>query len=299
MHNPYAIVFLTVASGAGYGFVTLLALFQAGGIVPPEPALGTIAFPIAGVLIAAGLVSIYFHPNQTNDGQPATVRRLSSWPNREQIFAAIACFPVAVYGAIWIVPAWRTETFTVIGMLAAICSIQTAYSTGMVYGTTKTVRAWSGFWVVLGFLSLSIMTGALMLNALAAAFGIYHPALFWVVASAVVVSGVAKMQYWRALDAAPATEAAGSENEEDADDDADDFIFDGKYYRLACAYAEKLRQVAIASAFVAPILLVTLSQVSAGPSIMPLAFLALVLGLAGVLIERLLFFAEARGPATE
>ncbi|MCG8542706.1 MAG: dimethyl sulfoxide reductase anchor subunit [Alphaproteobacteria bacterium] len=292
MPFPYAIVFLTVASGAGYGFVTLLAFFQAGGQIPPESASGYVAFPVAGVLIAAGLFSSAFHPDQTGDRNPTGVKRLSSWGGREQIFAALACFPTAVYAAGWIVPDWRTDTFTIIGMLAAICCMQTVYCTAMVYASTKAVRAWSGAWVALGFFGLSIMTGALMLNALAAAFGHYHPALFWVAAIAIVISGVVKMQYWRSLD-------ASSEAAEDDDEDADDFVFDGKYYRLACAYAEKLRQLVIASAFVAPILLLTLSRVSEGSSIAPLAILALILGLMGVLIERLLFFAEARGPAEQ
>ena len=107
------------------------------------------------------------------------------------------------------------------------------------------------------------------------------------------------MQYWRSLDASSDTTEAAGDDDGKSDEDADDFLLDGKYYRLACMHAEKLRQLAIASAFVAPILLLTLSRVSAGPSIAPLAILALILGLIGVLIERLLFFAEARGPATQ
>lgn len=305
MANPYAIIILTTASGAGYGFLALLAFFQAGGLLPAQPILGYAGFPVAGILIVAGVLSPVFHPGLP-EGTPRTAQYWrSSWPSREQLMAALTFIPAAVYAINWAVPDWRTDSFTVIGMFAVIFCMQTVYCTAMVYVSNKAVPAWSSTWVLLGFCSLSVMTGALMLNALAAAFGHYNPAFFWVTTSAIVVAGIVKMQYWRSIDtvsagngAEPADDPGGHAESPDTSEALDRPILDGKYYRLARAHAAKLRQLSIAAAFAVPILVITLAHVSAGAAIAALAILALIVGLAGVLIERWLFYAEAQSAAT-
>jgi DMSO reductase anchor subunit len=79
---------------------------------------------------------------------------------------------------------------------------------------------------------------------------------------------------------------------------AGNFVMTEMGYRIARKHAHKLRQLAIAAAFVAPVLLTTLAHISPPASATPLTGLAVLVAAIGVLIERWLFFAEAKHTVT-
>ncbi len=81
---------------------------------------------------------------------------------------------------------------------------------------------------------------------------------------------------------------------EAADATPPNFLLEGRHNDFARAQADKLRQFAIAATFMAPILLITLANISPAASATILTTLAALVALIGVLVERWLFFAEAQ-----
>jgi len=69
-------------------------------------------------------------------------------------------------------------------------------------------------------------------------------------------------------------------------------------YRIARKHARKLRGIAIALAFAGPLVLTLLTLLSPATLATVAALLAAALALTGVLIERWLFFAEAKHSVT-
>ncbi|MBV8653589.1 MAG: dimethyl sulfoxide reductase anchor subunit, partial [Alphaproteobacteria bacterium] len=69
-------------------------------------------------------------------------------------------------------------------------------------------------------------------------------------------------------------------------------------FKIARKHAAKLRRIAIILAFVLPFLLSLVPLISAGWPAIIAAVLAAPLGTAGVLVERWLFFAEAKHAVT-
>ena len=305
MNPAYSVIFFTTASGAGYGLLALLCLLGPLGVLPPDRGLGLASFCTGFALVTAGLLSSTFHLGHPERAWRALSQWKSSWLSREGLYAIAAYLPASVYAAGWIFTDWRDSLFTLTGMVAAILSMQTVYCTAMIYASLKTIRAWSNRWTPLGYFSLSIMSGALLLNALAAFFGYFDPALFWTASITLVVAGFVKMRYWRFIDVTPsastaetATGLTGEIRLLDPPHTQENYLQKEMGYRIARKHSEKLRQISIAAGFVAPVLLTTLAHVSPPASAAPLAALAALLGVLGVLIERWLFFAEARHTVT-
>jgi DMSO reductase anchor subunit len=305
MHPAFSVIFFTTASGAGYGLITLLSIMQAGQVLPVDPTLGLVAFAIAFALITAGLLSSTFHLGHPERAWRALSQWRSSWLSREGVCSIATYLPAGIYAIGWVVTGWRDPLFTLTGMVAAILSMQTVYCTAMIYASLKTIRAWSNGWVPVAYFSLSVMTGALLLNALATCFGYYHPAFFWTASISIVVAGFAKMRYWRFIDTTPgpstAETATGLKGEIrllESPHTQENYLQKEMGYRIARKHSHKLRQLAIAAGFVAPVLVTTLAHVSPPASAAPLTVLAVLIAAIGVLIERWLFFAEAKHAVT-
>ena len=305
MHPAFSVIFFTTASGAGYGLLTLLAIMQAGNILPADPALGFAGFVIAFGLVTAGLLSSTFHLGHPERAWRALSQWRSSWLSREGVYALATYVPGLTYAAGWIFTDWRDALFTLTGMLAAVLSMQTVYCTAMIYASLKTIRAWANGWVPFGYFGMSLMTGALLLNALATSFGYFDPSLFWTASITIVIAGFIKMRYWRFIDTNPsestaetATGLKGGVRLLEAPHTEENYLQKEMGYRVAQKHSNKLRQLAIAAGFLAPVLLTTLAHISPPASAVPLTILAVLVAMVGVLIERWLFFAEAKHTVT-
>ena len=299
-----AIIF-TTASGAGYGLIALMSIFQASGVLPTDPKLGLVGFAIAFTFITAGLIAPVLRPGRLSQAWAAAGQWHTSWQGRATAFALLTYPPAGAYAAGWYFADWRPDYLTAVGMVAMMLCMQTVYCTAMIYTARRTIRAWSNAWVAPGYFGLSILTGALILHALTATFGYFHSAYFWVSTLAIVFAGFVKMRYWQVIDrdltlgppdaeTDPDEPAEAPDLTETTDPPPQDYLLEGRHYRFARAYADKLRQLAIAAAFMAPILLITLANISPAASSMALTILAAIMAIFGVLIERWLFFAEAQ-----
>jgi len=300
-------IFFTTASGAGYGLIALMAIFQASGVLPTDPKLGLVGFAIAFALITVGLVAPVLRPGRLTQAWSMAGQWHVSWQGRAIAFALLTYPPAGAYATGWYFGDWRPDYLTAIGMVATMLCMQTVYCTAMIYTSRKTIRAWSNAWVLPGYFGLSILTGALILHALTAAFGYFDAAYFWVNTLAIIFAGFVKMRYWQLIDrdlpldpSETTTEPGAPADALDPADTADpaptpqNYLLAGRHNIFARAYADKLRQLAIAAAFMVPILLITLANISPAASATVLTIMAAIMAIFGVLIERWLFFAEAQ-----
>jgi DMSO reductase anchor subunit len=166
MHPAFSVIFFTTTSGAGYGLLVFLALL---GIVNTESlANQEIAqvFAISGLiglgLVALGLMSSSFHLANKKNAWRAFFRFKSSWLAREAVFAVLS-FPITlafIASFYFMDNALLTQ---ILGGLTILLAIITVYSTGMIYGCLKTIRAWNTPLVPFNYIVLGLLTGILAL----------------------------------------------------------------------------------------------------------------------------------------
>ncbi|MGH6912096.1 MAG: dimethyl sulfoxide reductase anchor subunit family protein [Geminicoccales bacterium] len=307
MHPAPSIIFFTVASGAGYGLLFLLGLAAPLGLIPSERWLGLAGMALALGAITLGLLASTLHLGHPERAWRAVTQWRTSWLSREGVMALITYAPALVFGFGWVALERTGGWFALLGVLSAAGAVLTVGCTAMIYASLKPVRAWRHPLVPPVYLTLALMTGALVCHALLAAFGLPRALAGWLALLATIAGLGLKAGYWRAV----ADERGASTPESatglgelglvrllDPPHTETNYLLDEMGYRVARKHAGRLRRLGYALAFVAPALLTVLALLATGLLATTLAWLAALLGLAGVLIERWLFFAEAKHTVT-
>ena len=90
MHPAFSVIFFTVTSGAGYGLISLLSLFQFSyyGILLDKSTF-FITAAIAISLFTMGLISSTFHLANPKNAWRAFMRFRTSWLAREGLLAIL------------------------------------------------------------------------------------------------------------------------------------------------------------------------------------------------------------------
>ena len=301
-----SIVFFTTASGAGYGLLFWLGLLRAFGWgAEAPPAFGAAGALLALALITAGLLSSLAHLGNPQRAWRAFSQWRSSWLSREGV-AAVLTYPPALLLLLALWFEWPVAA-AVAGLLSAAGAAATVYCTAMIYASLETVRQWRHPLVVPGYFAMAAFSGAALLAALAAAWGLRGSVL--APAALAVLGGAAAMglkhAYWRAVDAGlpgPTRESAtslgaiGRVRPLDPPHTQQNYLLREMGFRVARKHAARLRGVALAAGFAAPaaLALMALAGAPAAPLLAPGALLALL----GVLVERWLMFAEATHTVT-
>jgi len=307
VHPAPSVIVFTTLCGAGYGLLALLGLYGAAGQLPPDPAFGAVSMLLALGVVSAGLVSSTFHLGHPERAWRAFSQWRSSWLSREGVASAVTYGPTVAFGAGWVLLGSTTGLWAVCGVLSFLCAVTTVICTAYIYRSLKPIPAWSNRWVVPNYLSLSAMTGALWLAALAALFGHELPGLSPLALATIVLALVLKLAYWRYIDGSPAAstpESAtglgflGKVRLFEAPHTSENYLLKEMGYRIARKHAKKLRVIALCLGFFAPFAL-ALAAASASGVIVPICWLfAAGIAIPGVLVERWLFFAEAKHTVT-
>jgi DMSO reductase anchor subunit len=177
----------------------------------------------------------------------------------------------------------------------------------MIYASLKPIPRWHHPLVPAVYLLLGLMTGTLLLQALLALFSHIPVRLPWF-AILVLVAGLAvKLAYWRSIDGAEPRSTAesatglgalGRVRLLEAPHTSENYLMKEMGHAIARKHAGKLRRLAIFFGFLLPLLL-TLLALAVVPLVATGAVvIAALSGLAGVLLERWLFFAEAKHAVT-
>lgn len=309
MHPAFSVIFFTTASGAGYGLLIWLGVFGAAGLLPAERWLGFTGFGIAFALVTAGLLSSTFHLGHPERAWRALTQWRSSWLSREGIAAIVTYVPTGLQAIGWVFLERNDGVFAVLGLLGAVSAAATVYCTAMIYASLKSVPRWSNAWVPPAYIFLALATGGLLLAALAHLFSLDHGLYVLTAALALVIAAIVKLGYWRSTGRAPARSTAasatglGKEGQTvrllDAPHSEENYLLKEMGYRVARKHAATLRVISTVMLFAVPFVatIVTLPP-HIGAHALPFAVIALISAAIGVVVERWLFFAEARHVVT-
>lgn len=310
MNPAYSVIFFTVSSGLGFGVLMIAGILAAFGLLPIDGWLGF--FVMAGALgaAAAGLVASTLHLGHPERAWRAFSQWRTSWLSREGI-AAVATFPAALAFAWgWVVAGKLSFPYACAGGIAAILALATVISTGMIYQSLVTIRAWNDALVTPVYVVLALASGSLWLALAARVAGYADPAITHLPVGLLVGAWVLKWRYWLRRDGdqgGPTISSAtglgrdgGRVTMLESPHTQDNFVLREMGYRVARRHAVKLRRTAQVLAFFLPIVLTGAAMLPAAAGLLAtlLSGLAAVSATAGITVERWLFFAEARHAVT-
>ncbi len=304
MHPSFSVIVFTTASGAGYGLLALLGVLAPLGAVPDERLFAVVALGLALGLVTAGLISSTFHLGHPERALRAFSQWRSSWLSREGVASVATYAPAGLFAVAWVA---LGSISAILGALAALGAVVTIVCTAMIYRSLKPIQRWHNSWVVPNYLALALMTGALWLALLLRLFGAGADWPGWLVPAAILLAAVLKLGYWRYIDTSESASTAesatglgalGKVRLFEAPHSSENYLLKEMGFRIARKHAAKLRRIAILLAFALPFLLSLVPLVGIGWPATLAALVAAPLATVGVLIERWLFFAEAKHAVT-
>lgn len=280
MHPAPSVIAFTVLSGLGFGHLFWL------GIAPPDlhgwPAFGV--FFIAFALATGGLIASTFHLGNPQRALRAFTQWRSSWLSREAWLAVAA---LGVLGLHAISMIFFGTVIASLGWLGALLALATVYATSMIYAQLATVPRWNHWLTPVHLISLSLAGGAILAMQNGAALIL------------LAVSGAIQLAHWidgdRRFGARGHTMATATGLNPDAairqlepPHTGTNYLLKEMVHIVGRKHAAKLRRIAIGANCLLPIAL--LAATGGG---MVATVLAVLLFLAGTLVSRWLFFAEA------
>ena len=307
MHPALSIVFFTTASGAGFALLGLIGLGVPLGLLPADPWFGFSGLATAAVLAAGGLVSSVFHLGRPERAWRAFSQWRSSWLSREGGMSVATFVPAAVFGVGWLLFGATSGIIGLCGILAAALAAATIYCTGMIYASLKPIHQWHNPWVVPNYLALGLISGFLLLDVIVR-FWVARPLGTAILAVlAVAVAWLLKESYWRFIDttSAPSTVASatalgtrGRVRMLEPPHTEENYLLKEMGYRIARKHRVRLRIIARVAGFALPALLTLFALFASGGTAVLAAALAAVSAALGLVVERWLFFAEAKHTVT-
>jgi DMSO reductase anchor subunit len=305
MKPAFSIIFFTVGSGAGLGLLALTALFD---VFAPgsfsSPVLWRSAF-LALSLIAAGLASSTMHLANPKNAWRSFARFRTSWLSREAALALVL-FPVAALYVVLVAKGASGPGRTLLALASALLAWAVVVCTAMIYASLKPIRQWHTLWTPVNYVLLGHWSGALLLAATASAYTAAPATLLGLTAGLGFAALAAKLAYWFALsrrapttlphaigvDAGvrgPGAPATAGARMLDVGHSRATFLTDEFGFVVARRHTRLLRAVALALAFGLP-LAVLLWAEARWQATLAIALCCII----GLLVERWLFFAEAR-----
>ena len=308
MHPSYSVIFFTTATGAGYGLLACLGVAAGFGLIEPGFWFRFTSLGLSLMLISAGLLSSAAHLGRPERAWRAFSQWRSSWLSREGVASVATFIPAGLFGIGWVLLGKDSGWVEATGLLSAIGAAVTVSTTGMIYASLKPIAQWSSRFTLPAYLIFSAMTGCVTFNALLRAFG-QPSSLVLVFALLLTLLGwVWKVVTWRHNDALvigtnlnTATGLKGGVVRSiEWPHTEENYILKEMGFRIARKHNARLRLIAQALAFALPLVLLaavlalsTMPWLPAG-----LSLVAAASQFAGMLVERWLFFAEAKHVVT-
>lgn len=298
MHPAYSVILFTTASGAGYGLMALLGLVGFNHGPASTMAFALTAVFIALALITVGLLSSTFHLGHPERAWRALSQWRSSWLSREGVAAAVTYVPALAFAAVWSGLVDAPQWIGPLGLITALMCAVTVFTTGMIYGSLKTIRAWSTPFTVPVYLLFALATGSTLLAAIATPFGRFQWFQAALATAALLAVLIVKQLYWwyvddvarkgYSMEQATGLGRIGAVSQWEMPHTSENYIQREMGYAVARKHADKLRLIVLGLlAFAAVAMMLSLAWA-------PVSILAAALSLGAAVVERWLFFAEAK-----
>ncbi|WP_368184715.1 dimethyl sulfoxide reductase anchor subunit family protein [Aestuariibius sp. HNIBRBA575] len=279
MHPARSVILFTTFSGIGFGLLFWLGL----GLPAPTGGVAFVFFALAYLMSVGGLLASAFHLGHPERALKAFTQWRSSWLSREGVCSVAALIVMAIYGAGLV---FAGTQWVAIGIIGAILSLGTIFTTSMIYNQLKTIPRWHHWSTPLMFLTFSLAGGALFAGQIKLALPL------------LAISGTVQLLNWiagdKALQASGSTIATatglgniGSVRAFEPPHTGTNYLMNEMVYRVARKRAAQLRIIALFLGFGLPIALLLL------PVGHWIGALAAISHIAGILASRWLFFAQA------
>jgi DMSO reductase anchor subunit len=302
MHPAFSIIFFTTAAGAGYGLLFLLGIMAPAHLLPDQRSFAVVALLLGIALVTAGLLASMLHLGRPERAWRALSQWRSSWLSREGVASLLTFLPIAVLFVSWALVGSEGPVTLAAGALTALGALVTVVCTGMIYASLKTIHQWHNGWVVPTYLAIGLMVGAVLLNALMHLWGGGLPAFDTVVLLVIALTVLLKEAYWDFIEHHPAASTPESATRLgqlgrvrflDPPHSEENYLIKEMGFRLGRKHATRLRGIARFLGFTVPLLATALAffvPITADPA----TVMAALSVAAGIVVERWLFFAEAR-----
>jgi len=306
MHPAFTVVFFTTATGAGYGLLALLGVLGGLGFIATDFWFGLIGMGLALGLIGAGLLSSTGHLGRPERAWRAFSQWRSSWLSREGVSSVLTFIPAGLFGIGWVLFGRTGGWVAIAGLLAAIGAVVTVCTTGMIYASLKPIAQWHSRYTLPAYLIFAAMTGSVLLNALLQGFGTGSKAVLALSLLATLLGWGWKLATWRYNDRLEIPSNAntatgllgGTVRSLEWPHTEENYLLKEMGFRIARKHATKLRRITQALAFALPALLLVVTFVLPWSVAAMFSVLAAVVQYNGMLVERWLFFAEAKHTVT-
>ena len=279
MHPSPSVIIFTALSGLGFGLLAFL------GLKMPDVTgvLAFIFFVIGFGLAVGGLISSTFHLGRPERSLKAFKQWRSSWLSREAIAAVLTLSIMAVYA---IGRIFFEYDIRILGVVGAILSVVTVFTTSMIYAQLKSIPRWNTKLTPAYFLSLSLAGGALLAGQITFCLLL------------LLISGIIQLLVWirgdRALALSGTTIESGTGlgtigrvRAFEPPHTGTNYLLKEFVHIVGRKHSAKLRIIALILMIGTPILLLSLSFSHF------LAALSVISHISGLFISRWLFFAEA------
>ncbi len=280
----------------------LIGILNALGYLNNNVTYGVIILLLALSLITCGLLSSTFHLGHPERAWRALKEWRSSWLSREGVMALLTYIPASLLAINWIIFDQTKGVYATIGLISSLCSILTVYCTAMIYASLRAIPAWNTPIVPTKFLLLSLITGCFYLNAIDVFFGRLSLELLVINVIFIIFTALIKFKYWSLIDnktentdlgTATGLGKLGKISVLENPHSSQNYLQREMGFKIARKHSRKLRKITILFLFVLPILLITISM-----GVQHIAHILLITtalsGSVGIIIERWLFFAEAK-----
>lgn len=279
MHPAPSVIFFTTFSGLGFGLLAFLGL----GLPMVTGWVAFVFYLIAFVFAAGGLLASTFHLGNPKNAIKAFSQWRSSWLSREGICAIGALLFCALHGlgAVFFASHWALP-----GLLGAMLSIGTVFTTSMIYTQLRTIPRWNQPLTPVMFLSMAIAGGALLAGQISLAIPL------------LIIAGVVLALTWAKGDRRFAEAGSdigtatglgdrGAVRQFAPPHTGNNYLLREMVHVVGRKHSRKLRVISMLLTVVLPVAILLLSHSHFA------ALIAVLSHIAGVLASRWLFFAEA------
>lgn len=302
MHPAFSVIFFTTSSGAGYGLLALMGIFGAAGLLPADRWVGLAGLFMALTLISTGLLASTFHLGRPERAWRAMTQWRSSWLAREGVMAVLTYIPAGLLGLGWV---WFEDTrglWAVAGIVTAILSWITVVCTAMIYRSLRPIHQWHNDWTVPAYTLLSLMSGAVLMSVLIHLFGVDNNYIQGLTVVTLAAGWGLKTLYWgfnRRSKGLPTVNSAlgidaGDVSVLELPHTSDNYLMKEMGFKVARKHADKLRRISHLLGFALPLALSLLAMFISGYGAIAAVIIAWASCSLGILVERWLFFAEAK-----
>ncbi len=303
MHPAFSVIFFTTCSGAGYGLLAMMGIFGAADMLPSDRWMGLAGLFFALGLVTIGLLSSTFHLGRPERAWRAMTQWRSSWLAREGVMAVLTYIPAGLFGLGWVFFETTSGLWAVAGVITAVLAWLTVACTAKIYHTLRPIHQWHNDWTVPSYLLLSVMSGAVLMSVLIHLFDVVNPYIQALTVVTLALGWGLKTMYWNfnkstcglpSVNSAIGIDAAGDVSVLELPHTSDNYLMKEMGYKVARKHADKLRTISHVTGFALPLVFSLFAMFVDGYIALAAVVIAWGLCSLGIIVERWLFFAEAR-----